>query len=393
MSGSANERLSELDALRGLAALTVVLGHFSSAYVDELKLWSGPRSKLIEFGALRVFTSGHQSVLLFFLLSGFVLALPAVRHKPLSYPVFITRRIFRIYVPYLAAVFLAIIGNRIWHGPLGLTPWADHTWGVIVRRGLILQHILFIGQYDNAQLNTAFWSLVIEMRISILFPLLCLIVLRVKPWISVLVIALIVSWVWYGQASWGLTAVELNFLCGSFFIAGILLARYRGEAAEWASRLRGRKSWLLLGIALCLFWYGSLAPQVIAKVAFHIHNPRYEAFDWGSALGSVLILTLSLGWRPLQGFLLSRVPQFLGKRSYSIYLIHSTCLFMLLHLLAKRLPPEAILLMYLPLVIASSTLFYRFVEKPAMNYGRRVSQMLDFKGPSAPAIPTMAGAR
>ena len=45
---------------------------------------------------------GPEAVILFFVLSGFVLSLPAVNGRPQTYPTFITRRIFRIYVPYLA---------------------------------------------------------------------------------------------------------------------------------------------------------------------------------------------------------------------------------------------------------------------------------------------------
>ena len=120
-----------------------------------------------------------------------MLALPSVRHKQQSYGVFITRRIFRLYVPYLAALALAVLGNLYWHGPLGLTRWANQTWHYPVHRHAVLEHVIFLGQYNVYQFNTAFWSLVIEMRISILFPLLCLIALRINPWVSIAVIAVI----------------------------------------------------------------------------------------------------------------------------------------------------------------------------------------------------------
>lgn len=377
VANSSNQRLGQLDALRGLAALTVILGHFCAAYVDETKIWHGPKSGILAYGVSRIFTSGHQAVLLFFLLSGFVLALPAVNGKPQPYEIYITRRIFRIYVPYLAALALAVLGNYFWHGPLGMTRWADSTWAEPVHWAAVRHHILFIGNYNTAEFNTAFWSLVIEMRISILFPLLCLIVLRAKPWFSILAIALITGSVWYLQVETGMTELQENFFFGSFFIAGILLAQYRHELVSWTSRLRRRVAWASLVAALLFFWYGSYALQIIARVVFKMQNPRVLAFDWMSGIGSVALMILSLSFVPFGGFLMRRIPQFLGKISYSIYLVHSTVLFALLHLFGKELPAAVMLAIYVPVVLVLSAVLYRFIEKPAMEFGHYLGHLVD----------------
>ena len=56
--------------------------------------------------------------MLFFLLSGFVLSVPYLRGKGQAYPVYLIRRILRIYAPYLAALALAVAG-----APPGMGRW------------------------------------------------------------------------------------------------------------------------------------------------------------------------------------------------------------------------------------------------------------------------------
>src|SRR5208282_647946 len=85
------QRLSELDALRGIAALSVVLWHFFCA------TYTVPGVRPIYWIA-----RGDGAVVLFFLLSGFVLSLPFFRAQKPAYLSFIIRRVCRIYLPYLA---------------------------------------------------------------------------------------------------------------------------------------------------------------------------------------------------------------------------------------------------------------------------------------------------
>jgi peptidoglycan/LPS O-acetylase OafA/YrhL len=132
-------------------------------------------------GPLRLFTAGHEAVILFFILSGFVLSTPAIRSKAKPYPVFVTRRIFRIYLPYMAALALAISAAASLHGYIPGNAWFHRTWSHRVQWQLVLAHGLFIGQYDTAEFNTAFWSVVVEMRISLVFPVLCAFALWLKP--------------------------------------------------------------------------------------------------------------------------------------------------------------------------------------------------------------------
>ncbi len=95
------ERWSSLDAVRGLAALTVVAHHGFAALPEFWAVYTGaPTSRLatiMAFSPLHLLWEGHQAVLVFFVLSGFVLSLPYWQGNPPGYGTFLIRRFCRIY--------------------------------------------------------------------------------------------------------------------------------------------------------------------------------------------------------------------------------------------------------------------------------------------------------
>jgi peptidoglycan/LPS O-acetylase OafA/YrhL len=90
-------RLNWLDALRGYAALVVVLFHLSPSVI-------GPDAHLALF---RVIDLGKYGVLLFFLVSGYVIPMSLERHGSLRR--FWIGRLFRIYPAYLTAIALVVV--------------------------------------------------------------------------------------------------------------------------------------------------------------------------------------------------------------------------------------------------------------------------------------------
>src|ERR1043165_7640264 len=99
-------RIRALDGLRGVAALSVVALHVLSAipgFDAALEHWPGPDSTMaaLEASPLRLLWAGHAAVILFFVLSGFVLTLQLERsHSGASaYAVYVVRRLSRLYLP------------------------------------------------------------------------------------------------------------------------------------------------------------------------------------------------------------------------------------------------------------------------------------------------------
>jgi peptidoglycan/LPS O-acetylase OafA/YrhL len=91
----------ELDSLRGVAALIVVFDHFT-------RLWreASPSTSLRYISHLPFLENGRSAVIMFFVLSGFVLTMPMLAGKGQVYPVYAVRRICRIYLPYVVPEIL-----------------------------------------------------------------------------------------------------------------------------------------------------------------------------------------------------------------------------------------------------------------------------------------------
>jgi peptidoglycan/LPS O-acetylase OafA/YrhL len=340
------ERFPELDSLRGLAAIAVVLHHF------KLMFYRAELAKGTLSFVTYPFTAGHEAVTLFFLLSGFVLALPYLRHKEQPYPVFMARRVLRIYGPYIAALFLSVVGCAIWHH----ASKTDPTWSMPVSTLSVAQSIGFIGNYNFFRYNTAFWSLVYEMRISIIFPLLVLFALRFRArW--VLLIALICT---FDFSATPLVTME----CAGMFIGGILLAKHIGSIGAAYSRLAK-----VTRVALAV-----LAFAVFNEAHFLIATPLWRLGYLPITLGAAGLIVVALYSRTISAGLCNATPLWLGKISYSMYLVHGTVLYALAAMLGSRINHLMLFAIYLPAAILLSWGFYFLVEAPFTRMSRKVTQ-------------------
>ena len=106
-------RYEELDSLRGIAAVTVVMSHvlrvFPSIENDTYILGYGEMINLIKHTPMRIIFAGYEAVILFFILSGFVLSLPFYLNKNQKYSNYLIKRFFRIYIPYISVVIITLL--------------------------------------------------------------------------------------------------------------------------------------------------------------------------------------------------------------------------------------------------------------------------------------------
>jgi len=99
-------RLTSLDAVRGIAAFVVILHHCYLAMPDQpLSTFTA----LLSSRPLRVFHNGGAAVIIFFVLSGYVLALPFFSGRQPSYTRYVVKRICRIYIPFAVALCIAVL--------------------------------------------------------------------------------------------------------------------------------------------------------------------------------------------------------------------------------------------------------------------------------------------
>lgn len=366
-----------LTGLRMAAALWVVVFHVVAGrpanFHEELPAvgeWFGP-----------LIGSGRLGVDLFFVLSGFVLALnylDTMGHDPNlgSMRRFWWARLSRVWPAYfvmisvaaLVDLFAAVILQRR-HLPEGLTPLS------------YLEQMLLVQQWTSERhagtsWNGPSWSVSAEALAYLLFPLLALLVARLARISSARVLfalslvsmapllLVMVSSDGYGSSySW-----VLRILCE--FVAG-MLAYTAVAAVRWTPGRRRAAGWAaaLLGVTLVAALYA--AP----------YAPIDSAWGLTCILFVPLIGLLAVASGPLAGFL-STGPMVLGGRiSYSLYLVHIPT-FHLFLALARQLQVVQdnralnvyISIALVPVAFGFAWLLWRYVEEPGR---RRMRDMAD----------------
>jgi peptidoglycan/LPS O-acetylase OafA/YrhL len=111
---------------------------------------------------------------LFFVLRGFVLALPLLHHhKSLSYAEFVIHRCFRIHRAYWLALIIAGAQKFFVFDSLdltGLSDWVTALWSKPARFEDMIRHIALVGPLDTSRINPVIWTMVFEITISLIFP-------------------------------------------------------------------------------------------------------------------------------------------------------------------------------------------------------------------------------
>lgn len=366
-------RLVELDSLRGLAALVVFSSH-SILLVPQFPHWL---SVALSTPLALFLLGGHQAVLLFFLLSGFVLYLPYTRATPAPTPYlsFAAKRICRIYVPYLASVLAVLALYCLTFLPLG-PPFGIsifYSWRTLSHHQiatLLVEHILFLGSFHREYWNSATWSLAEELRISLVFPFLAAFLHR-RGWRAALLAALTAS----ALASVGIRLIHHRFPLATvhyaaLFLLGAILSAHQHQLIALWQRL-GRPLQLLLSL-LCI----AVAARPALLVAQRSTLLPEEAADWIMALACSVFLIASISGTWFSRLLRHRHIERLGRISYSFYLLHLPWLLTLATLFWSRLPHALLFALALLLTLLTAELFFLHVERPSIALGKHLSLRL-----------------
>lgn len=360
----------ELDSLRGIAALTVVFTHilsiFSASYI----------TKLIEFGPLRFFVSGSEAVILFFILSGFVLYLPLSKGKN-NYIEFVIKRFFRIYIPYIIAVTVAFIASlSFYSGSISsLSQWFNNIWNDDLNYATLLGHLSLIGSFDMGELNPVIWSLVHEFRISLIFPLLMMLVIkyRFRTLVIISFSLTVISALLFYMFKFLPVDILQSFYYSHIFIIGATLAKYRVYLVNKFTQLSKRR--LLLILSAALFSYLYMKPSFAASLFLYKGmDVFYRSImdNYFVVLGASTIIILALSSDRLSKTLLNKNLIYLGKISYSLYLYHAIILVSVIHLLYGVIPLWSCLIIGFILSVIISFLSYKYVELPAISAGKKI---------------------
>ncbi|KIV76766.1 MULTISPECIES: acyltransferase family protein [Bacillus] len=376
------ERHEELDSIRGISSLVVMIGHYLMIF-SAFQNYSYEDNKpfvvylLKETPARLIFSSGNESVIIFFVLSGFVLY-ESIQKTNSSYGSYLLKRICRIYIPYIVAIVIAIICQTTIskYGISYLSEWFNRSWTIESSLSLIAQHVLLVGKYNTDTYNSVIWSLVHEMRISIIFPLVLMVCLRKTVRGSLLslfsfsICSVVILFLF--RSSLTLTSYVLTLHYTVLFLLGALVAKYKNNLIAFYSNCtkNTKITWFLF--AILLYMYEGLIGEI--KV---LNNFIFR--DYVVAISACLFVILSLSVSTFSTLLRNKYLLYLGKISYSLYLYHLISLFSLIYMLNEILPLTIILIMSLILSFILATISYLFVEKFSFRLGKYITKQADIE--------------
>ena len=335
----------------------------------------------IAYTPLHFFWMGSEAVFVFFVLSGFVLALSARRFdgdtagRREFLRAYYPSRLLRLYLPIWASFVLAWLLLQTVAHPERLTaqlPFVPehHEFGAVARHATVL--------FGAGSMNLPLWSLQWELWFSLLLPA-YLLVARSRP------VSRYPSAPGRGRLIWPAAVVAgcfvlvaaglrtgapwLQFL--PIFMLGVVLAYRRDEVRDFFETQRRRRAWclpVLLVAALLL-----ATARYTALGLFGPASPLVLLASVASVAGAALIVVVVLAWPSLDALLQRRWCRYLGERSFSLYLVHMP----ILTALTSALGTDRFWLLFALGLAASllvAELFYRLVERPAHRLSRRVAR-------------------
>jgi peptidoglycan/LPS O-acetylase OafA/YrhL len=347
-------RLPLIDALRAMAATMIAWHHFT--FYPPLADQAAPY-----YGELLLWVKDHaRAAQVFFVVSGYILAESMARKFWDNRAVgrFVVHRYCRLGLPYLAAICAALAVWTFARNTLG-ADWIDPapTWGQLAAHLFFLQNIL---GYDSV--SAGLWFVCISMQLSLIF-----------------VAGLYVRDAIAGRSG-GRTRQSLSWLpmlVGWLLAAGSLFYFNRYESWDvWA-----------------LYFFGQFFLGVVVYVA--LQSPRSQVWLWLYVLMMTAALVYDYRGRLLTtmltgivlfaggkyGFVSTwpkgRVLSFMGKTSYSLFLIHYPVMIAVATLWAMwgwTTPNISLVGLFVSYIlsVAAAAAFYRLVESPAAKLSHRL---------------------
>lgn len=361
------DKLTLLHSLRGFAAVFVAICHakwiFWSGGTEYVKLY--PRATweiwdYIPFAIDMVFSNGTSMVMVFYVLSGFFIAY-SYHKNDWSLGEFYFNRALRIYIPYLASIGISIgamyLAKEIYPAFANNSETKDfngYMVGSYKEQSLIVlkRTLLFMrsnGWYYGS--NFVVWSLLYEMFFYIIVPFIH------KGSKTFLMLSGMIFFI---------TTFDLKEdLFNSFNIVHRFFLKYAFYFAiglylyDWMeNRPLNKKFKFSYILAFSIFCFGLTLLGGVGKDFYNISL-------WFGALWGCTIIIIFLDYDIKSNFII-RFFKYLGKISYSLYLVHIPTYFVLSALLwkftGKNFFYSRIYWLTLPIVILVSTIFYYLIE-------------------------------
>jgi peptidoglycan/LPS O-acetylase OafA/YrhL len=362
---SSGSYMPEIDGLRFVAIMAVLLYHAHILFFANA-IPQGVNFPISWDWLNFAIGQGWFGVQIFFVISGFVLALPFAGQylegrKSVNLKTYYSRRMVRIGFPYLIALTLGLFFEL--SKGISFQECLPH-----YAAGMIYSHGLFYEGSLNPILFVS-WTLEIEIQFYLLAPLLCK-VFKLRSF-ALRAIILLTSIFLIQKLSGQLnhyfpSGIWPHSIVGQlqFFLAGLLLGdlyltfwknKPRSSSSAWAYDIVGVASWLFIPFALKI----------------------NSSHSWLAYL-LLIAFTCVLRGRLLKSLLSLPIVATLGGMCYSIYLFHGAILYFLHYSLIIpifgiqkgnwpiNLLPMALLIL---LTLLGCSVVYYFIERPSMRWG------------------------
>ena len=332
---AAGDRLYELDGLRLLAALCVVLFHYTFSG------WAGGSSSVTFAGESAWSKYGYLGVDLFFAISGFVVLMSAWGRGPRD---FLVSRAVRLYPAYWVGIAITALVTAL---------FAQGLFTVSLPQ-IAMNLTMFQAVPNVANVDVVYWTLWTEMRFYM--------VIFVLTWIGITrarVVALL--WGWLALTA----AVQAGVLPG---VADLLV---QSEFSHY----------FIAGMALFLIHRFGPDWQLVLLMALCLGNAVYRALGYADAVGTryavdydpvIIITAVVVAIFLVMTLVALRVTRPLAKPwmvtagalTYPLYLLHAHIGFIVLTRLGATVNKYVLLAGLIVMMCAAAYAVHRLVERP-----------------------------
>jgi peptidoglycan/LPS O-acetylase OafA/YrhL len=317
---------------------------------------------LIFYTPLHIFWAGPEFVAVFFVLSGFVLALPVIRGGRLRRTKYYPSRLLRLYIPVWGALVLAAVLHIIVSHQVipSASPWLNvHstplTWHALVQDMLLGPHV---GDWG---FNTVLWSLYWIVLFSLLLPILLIVPFASR--IARIVVAALCFYVLYhGSSAYSLYLPP--------FVLGVVLAFERDAIEHLALRLRGR------GVMSLTTKFG-LGAACISLLTVDRWISYTRTTLTLVVVGACMSVICAQVIPSVRRWFETHPMQWVGRRAFSLYLVHEPLLVAIAFALGASLAPVPFVILVAIAALVVCALFFRWVEVPSHRLARNAGAWCD----------------
>ena len=350
-------RIAQLDSLRGVSALLVLLHHARQAYENSVDdAWTGIGAYL---------DLGRLGVVVFFMISGFVIVKAIPGKDASSAALFWKHRFFRLYPPFWVSVFLAalIAPAAVQSQCCAFTVPASGT-------ALLSNLTMFPLRFHQPMLVGVYWTLELEMLFYGLVTAITMAGRNSYATVSRLAIGLFAC----AAAAAALTALRSGAKDighdQSFLVLLHLSFMFAGSAIRYHWERRPTREALFTTMPGSLKLYLGLVLGFFSAVVLAKARHSIEPHTFRVAATYILSVVMFLGC--LRFFSGSWLGTFLGNRSYGIYLLHIPMLTILSYEFGSRNTPLVSFPLFVilagVLTLLGADLLRRCVERPAIRF-------------------------